>query len=313
MNQTINNGVWPVMITPFTKENKIDYQGVLEILEWYRTQHVAGVFAVCQSSEMYQLSANERIALAKFVISNAGPKLGVIASGHVATNIEEQIREANEIIGAGVDAYVFVSNQFAQAEQDDEVAKKNIEILLTRIPAETFGIYECPHPYKRLISPELLQWCAATGKFTFIKDTCCNLQEIAAKIKAVEGSNLKVFNANTATLLESLKLGAAGYSGVMANFHAGLYVWLCTHFRQEPGKAVLAQDLLGLASLAEYQMYPVNAKYHMQLEGLHINLFSRVCNFHKFGPNQCMEIEQLRSTVKQFREKIIQKPLVLLG
>ena len=33
--KTIANGVWPVMITPFTADNRIDYAAVEKIIEWY--------------------------------------------------------------------------------------------------------------------------------------------------------------------------------------------------------------------------------------------------------------------------------------
>ena len=35
MKKTIAGGVWPVMITPFTEDNRIDYDAVLRIIEWY--------------------------------------------------------------------------------------------------------------------------------------------------------------------------------------------------------------------------------------------------------------------------------------
>ncbi len=305
MNETISNGVWPVMTTPYTEDDKIDYDGVLEILEWYGSQKVAGVFAVCQSSEMFFLSREERVSLAKFVIDNAPEGMGVIASGHVGKTVEEQIEDAKMIIDAGVDSYVFISNQFARQEEGEDVVKKNIENLIEKIPAKSFGIYECPAPYKRLISPELLKWCADTGRFTFLKDTCCNLPELKAKMQAVEGTNLKVYNANAATLLESLKYGAAGYSGVMANFHADLYVWLCANYEKEPELASVVQDFLGFASMVECQFYPVNSKYHMQLEGLNINLFSRVQDFTGLTQSKQMEVEQLRRSVELFRKSIL--------
>lgn len=305
MSQTIESGVWPVMITPFTEDNAIDYKGVRELLNWYATQNVAGVFAVCQSSEMHFLDREERVELAKFVIDNAPEGMGVIASGHVAEKVEDQIEDAKKIIDAGADSYVFISNQFAHEEESEDIAKRNIEHLLNKIPAESFGIYECPAPYKRLISPELLKWCADTGRFTFLKDTCCSLPQLKAKIKAVDGSSLKIFNANAATLLESLKMGAAGYSGVMANFHAAPYVWLCRHFADEPEKAATVQDFLGLASLIENQLYPVNSKYHMQLENVNINLFSRIQDYTLFTPNKQMEVEQMRRSVQLFMNRII--------
>ena len=237
MKKTIAGGVWPVMITPFTEDNKIDYDAVLRIIEWYDKNGVDGIFAVCQSSEMFELSPQERVELAKFIINNTPKHMGVIASGHCAEKVEDQIREAQTVIDAGVDAYVFISNQFAKENESEDVAKKNIEYLLDHIDGDMFGVYECPAPYKRLLSPELLKWCAETEKFAFLKDTCCDLDQLEAKCKAVEGTGLKIFNANAATLLRSMEMGCAGYSGVMANFHPDLYVWLCKNYKEQPEKA----------------------------------------------------------------------------
>lgn len=297
MGKSIANGVWPVMITPFTEDNKIDWDGVLELIQWYEEQKVQGIFSVCQSSEMFFLSWEERLALVKFIKQNLPKHMGLIASGHVEPNLVDQVSQANTILETGIDSYVFISNQFARQGEDDEVAKKRIEELITQIEGESFGVYECPYPYKRLLSPELLSWCAQTGKFGFLKDTCCNVNELKVKLAAVHGTDLKIYNANAATLLESLKMGASGYSGVMANFHASLYVWLCAHYKSEPETAKMVQDLLGMASIVECQYYPVNAKYHLQLEGLNVNLFSRVQDFTKFTSSRRMEVEQLRSTV----------------
>lgn len=307
MGTGIANGVWPVMVTPFTEDNTIDYDGVVELLQWYDSQDVSGIFAVCQSSEMFFLSWKERLELITFIRKNLPRNLGLIASGHVEKDLQEQIKQANRFIETGIDSYVFISNQFANQNESDDVAKKRIESLLAGIDGNSFGVYECPYPYKRLLEPELLSWCAQTGRFDFLKDTCCNLTELKAKIKAVEGTSLKIYNANAATLLESLKMGASGYSGVMANFHAKLYVWLCSNFATQKDKASQVQDLLGMASIVECQSYPVNAKYHYQLEGLDLNLFSRVQDFTKFTSSRRLEVEQLRRTVNLFQDLVVKK------
>jgi len=304
MGKSIANGVWPVMITPFTEDNKIDWDGVLELLQWYDEQKVQGIFSVCQSSEMFFLSWEERLGLVKFIKNNLPKHMGLIASGHVEPLFADQVSQANAMLETGIDSYVFISNQFAKEGESDDVAKERIEELITQINGDTFGVYECPYPYKRLLTPELLSWCAKTEKFGFLKDTCCNVNELKAKLTAVQGTGLKIYNANAATLLESLKMGASGYSGVMANFHANLYVWLCAHYNSEPETAKIVQNLLGMASIIECQYYPVNAKYHLQLEGLNINLFSRVQDFTKFSSSRRLETEQMRSTVGYLRNTL---------
>ena len=298
--KTIASGVWPVMITPFTADNKIDYDAVLKIIEWYDREGVTGIFAVCQSSEMFFLTKEERFQLAKFVIDNTPKHIGVVVSGHVAEKVEDQVREAQAIVDAGADSYVFISNQFAREDEGDDVARKRIEYLVEHIEADAFGVYECPAPYKRLLTPEMLKWMAGTGKFSFLKDTCCDLKQLKAKCDAVKGTDLKIFNANAATLLESLKMGVAGYSGVMANFHTRLYAWLCANWDKEPERAERMMAFLGAASMVECQVYPVNAKYHMNLVGVPMTLVTRTKDPALLTGSHRLEIDQFCECEKMF-------------
>lgn len=290
-----------MMITPFTEDNRIDYSGVERIIEWYDRNGVTGIFAVCQSSEMFFLDRSERHELAKFVIDHAPKHIQVVVSGHVEPDPEEQVREANTILELGADAYVFITNQLARQDEGDDTARKSVEYLLRNVPSGSLGLYECPYPYKRILSPSFLEWCADTGRFAFLKDTCCDLGQIQAKLEATKGSNLSIFNANAATLLGSLRMGCAGYSGVMANFHPDLYVWLCTHFMDEPQRAETMQDFCGASSMVECQIYPVNAKYHMALCGIPITMASRVRSASEMTSSRKLEIDQFKAITDHFR------------
>jgi 4-hydroxy-tetrahydrodipicolinate synthase len=290
---SIVDGVWPTMITPFTDSNVIDYMALGKLIDWYMDRGVNGLFAVCQSSEMFMLSLEERVELAGFVKKQAAGRVPVIASGHVSDSIEGQIKEIKAISAVGIDAFVMVSNRLAAEGESDEVWKRNAEAILAAVPDVPFGIYECPYPYKRLMSPDLLAWCASTGRFLFLKDTCCDLEGIRAKLKAVSGSQLKIFNANSATLLDSLKIGAAGFSGVMANFHPQLYAWLTNNWAKEPEKAALVQSYLGVSSMVELQLYPLNAKYYLQQQGLGVTLQCRVKDQELFVSKERLVMQQL--------------------
>lgn len=264
----LRDGVFPTMITPYTDTGEIDYGAVDKMMNWYIERGVAGVFAVCQSSEMFYLSRSERARLARRVVEAAGGRVAVVASGHVSDGREEQIRELKDMADAGVDAVVLVSNRLARDYEPDSVLIENCDTLLKALPGVTFGIYECPQPYKRLLSAEVLRWCAGTGRFAFIKDTCCDAGLIAKRLDILKGSGVKLYNANTATLLDTLKAGCAGFSGIMANFHPELYVWLQEHFRDEPEKAETLSAFLSLASGVERGFYPACAKYHMRRAGV---------------------------------------------
>lgn len=227
MKKTIPDGVYPTMVTPFTEDNKIDYNAVEALIGWYAEKGVDGIFAICQSSEIFFLSFEERLELLRFVMKHTPKNISVVASGHVADDLSQQIEEAKAFVQEGIDAYVFISNRFAGEDESDSIFLKNMEKAVGEIGDISFGIYECPYPYKRIMTPSVLKGLASTGRFTFLKDTCCDPQMINEKLSAVEGMGLKIYNANSASLLETLKMGCAGFSGVMANFHPEIYIHGC--------------------------------------------------------------------------------------
>ena len=304
MKKTIPDGVYPTMVTPFTEDNKIDYNAVEALIDWYAEKGVDGIFAICQSSEIFFLSFEERLELLRFVMKHTPKNISVVASGHVADDLSQQIEEAKAFVQEGIDAYVFISNRFAGEDESDSVFLKNMEKAVGEIGDISFGIYVCPYPYKRIMTPSVLKELASTGRFTFLKDTCCDPQMINEKLSAVEGMGLKIYNANSASLLETLKMGCAGFSGVMANFHPEIYSWLCKNYDKEPEKAKQVQAFLGFASLAECQMYPVNAKYYLSLEGVPMGYACRSKDASGFTLSRRMEIEQMRDITIAFKESM---------
>ena len=40
-------GVWPVMITPFTADGEIDYASLERLIAWYEQGGATGLFAAC--------------------------------------------------------------------------------------------------------------------------------------------------------------------------------------------------------------------------------------------------------------------------
>lgn len=302
MIKTIPDGVYPTMLTPFTDDNKVDYNGVLQLLDFYSKNGCDGVFAICQSSEIFFLSFEERLELLKFIMKNKPSNMAVVASGHTADDIDTQIKEANAFIDTGIDAYVFIANRFAAQDEDDTVFLRNFEKAVKALPEIGFGVYECPHPYKRLMMPETIKKCCEIGNLRFIKDTCCRIDDIKAKLAAAEGTGLKIYNANGATLLESLKAGCAGYSGVMANYHPELYSWLCKNYEAQPEKAQKLANFLSMASTIELQQYPVNAKYHLKKLGMDVTINCRTRDCSTFSESNRKEIDAMFETEKIVKE-----------
>ena len=298
----IANGIYPVMITPYTADNRLDLEAVDRMVEFYARAGCQGLFAVCQSSEMFFLTEDERAALAQRVVKAANGRMNVVASGHTSDAIEDQIRELGRIAAAGVDGVVMVSNRLAKEDESDEVFIANMNRILEALPDVTFGMYECPHPYKRLLSDQVLEAMAASGRFAFIKDTCCDEKLIAHRIRLLNG-RIQLFNANCITLLDTLKSGAAGFSGIMANYHPELFVWLYENWQKQSPKAEELMATLSVMSGVERACYPPCCKYHMGLVGVPMEIFSRsrdAAGFDELGRREMQNLVQVEQLVRKW-------------
>ena len=272
----LSDGVWPTMVTPFTESGEVDYEAVDPLVDWYLAAGVDGLFAVCQSSEMFFLALDERVALTERIVKRVDGRCGVITSGHTAEELSEQAEEIDAMAETGAQAVVLVTNRLNSRNEGDQSWIRNAEKLLAKIDAAVpLGLYECPFPYKRLLSRELLGWVTQTDRFFFLKDTSCDRSIVAERANCCTGESLKLYNANSSTLLYSLGLGYSGYSGVMANFHPELYVRLCRNWQQQPREAERLLSLLSIAAGIEGHGYPKNAKRYLRALGVPITDYCR--------------------------------------
>ena len=305
---TARGGVYPTMITPY-KNREIDLGAVEALVEWYWQKGCDGIFAACQSSEIMFLSQQERVLLVRTVVSKAkalaaadpsrAPMM-IVASGHVSDGFDDQVRELNAIAAEGPDALILISNRMDIENTSDEMWISDTERLIARLPADMpLGIYECPKPYKRLLSERMIAWCAESGRFHFIKDTCCDAETIRRRIEICRGSSLKIFNANAQTMLESYRDGALGYCGVMANFHPALYSRLFKEQSEE------LQGYLGLAAMLEGLTYPCCAKYFLAKHaGIPMDIYARSADENAFTAYQRSCIDQFAALDRAIGDKL---------
>ncbi|CAG1015115.1 MAG: dihydrodipicolinate synthase family protein [Rhizobiaceae bacterium] len=264
--KTTLDGIIPVMITPFTPANRIDWQGYETLIEWYIDNGAQALFAVCQSSEMQHLSLDERRDLARFTVERVAGRVPVVASGHVSDTRAGQREELAAVAATGVDGLVLVTNRLAGREEGSEALRARIEDLLAVLPADLpLGLYECPAPFRRLLSDEELAYCAGSGRFTFLKDVSCDLGVVKRRLELVRGTPLGINNANAAIAWPAMQAGARGFCGVMLNFHPDLYRWIQDHGADHPDLAEDLATFLVMAAMCEAFGYPKLAKhYHVR-------------------------------------------------
>lgn len=300
-------GIIPVMLTAFDDHGGIDWESQKRLTEWYLERDSESLFAVCQSSEMLHLDLHEREALARFTVDVVAGRVPVIASGHVGVTLEEQITELTQIANTGIDCLIFVTNRLDPDNLGSEHLFKTVETLKQELPTELrLGLYECPVPYRRLLSDDEITYFAQDPRFVILKDVSCDLQTVRRRLELTKNSSLMISNANAAIAFKAMKSGASGFCGVFNNFHPDLYRWIRDEGEINTDLADELARFLVLSATTEGMGYPKLAKIYHQRLGTIQSSFSRAVPEDIFEKHWALEsiLEKIEEGTEYYRGKI---------
>lgn len=268
----------PVMVTPFNSDLSIDWKYFDRITEFYHKAGAEGYFANCLSSEMYSLTPDERLAVTDRVVRYFKGKVPVVSTGSFGDTIAEKAEFIKKVHDLGTDAVILITSHFAGRQESDEVLIENLQKLASLTGNIPLGTYECPTPYKRVLSPEVFSYVVKSGRFIYHKDTCENIDAIRVKLDIAKGSKMQFYNAHTASAVASLRGGGAGLSPVSANFYPEILNWICDNANNPKKKEEVdwIQSEVAATEPLISKGYPVSSKYFLKKRGLPIEPVTRL-------------------------------------
>jgi 4-hydroxy-tetrahydrodipicolinate synthase len=299
-------GFIPVMLTPFTNNGKIDYDGLTSLTEFYLQAGAAGLFANCLSSEMFELDDDERINIINHVVKVANGTVPVVATGTFGGPIEEQAEFVKEVYDTGVQAVIAITGLLAGNDEPTAIFNGRVEQLLQLTDNVPLGFYECPVPYKRVLSANQLQQFVSTGRVIYHKDTSLDIEQIKAKISVTQQyESFGLYDAYMAHAVDSLKAGSAGLSCIQGNYFPELIVWLCNNYNN----SLLTQEVQNVQQFlidnmdVMHDVYPISSKYYLQKRGLNISTYTRR-NVGEFKPQIQQKVDLLLQNYNRLQEEI---------
>ncbi len=197
------DGIYSLMLTPFFEDRSIDYNTYEEYTEWQVSQGVDHLFAVCGSSEMTQLTLEERLKLAELTVKHKG-NTTVVATANIEKTKEENLEEIKKMEQTGVDGIVLTTKGYGD---DEETLVSYIRELASSTELPVF-MYEFPGFQPHLISGKAYGELTKDGLIWGIKDTTCRLDMIQDKIDNKNDST--IIQANMPYLFDSYVAGARG-------------------------------------------------------------------------------------------------------
>ena len=203
LTKETKDGIYSLMLTPYFKDRTIDYATYEKYTEWQVSQGVDHLFAVCGSSEMTQLTLEERLKLATLTAKHKG-NTTIVATANIEATVEENIEEIKKMEQTGVDGLVLTTKGLGD---DDDKIVDYITKLLDVATLPVF-LYEFPGFRPHLMSGKAYGELAKTGKIWGIKDTTSTFEGIKDKIDNKYDST--IIQANMPFLWDSYVAGARG-------------------------------------------------------------------------------------------------------
>lgn len=197
------DGIYSLMLTPFFEDRSVDYTTYEKYADWQVEQGVDHLFAVCGSSEMRELSLEERLKLAELTVKHKG-NTTVVATANIEPTKEENLEEIKKMEQTGVDGIVLTTK--GMGDDDDKIVSYIRELASsTTLPVY---LYEFPGMQPHIISGKAYGELTKDGLIWGIKDTTCTLEGIQSKIDNKGDST--VIQANMPYLWDAYVAGARG-------------------------------------------------------------------------------------------------------
>jgi len=299
------------MITPFNLKAKIDLDVVSALIDFYLAAGVKGFFANCLSSEMYSISEDERLELTQHVVRYVNGRAPIVATGSFGLTIPDKAEFTKKIYDTGIDAVILITGHYAKVEDNNEVLLRNFETMLRLTGDIPLGLYECPAPYKRILSADIFKTLLNTNRFVYHKDTSIELEQVKAKLAVAKSNNmLEFYDAHTPNAMYSLQMGAKGMSSISGNFYPEILVWMCNN-ATNPDKQEevrwLQSELTRVDPLIHIA-YPMSAKYFLQKRGLPVRTISRA-HALALTPQQKQTLDEIHDNFLNWCNRLQMEPV----
>jgi len=202
-------GTYTALVTPFNKDQSVDYGALQQIVKWQVENGVAGLVPVGTTGESPTLEIEEHLKVISTTVEASAGQVPVIA-GTGANSTSEAVSLTKKLLDMGVDATLQVTPYYNKPNAEglyrhfSAVADIGIPVVLYNVPGRS--AIEIP------IS--VIQRLASHPKITAVKEAGSSVDRVSA-IRNV--CDLTVLSGDDSLTLPMISVGASGVISVVAN------------------------------------------------------------------------------------------------
>ena len=212
MRNPVFTGACVAIVTPFTDDNKVDFDQFGQLIE---RQIAAGTDAICvcgTTGECATLSIREHIAAVEYCVKRVNHRVKVIA-GAGSNDTSAAVYLSQHAQDSGADALLHVTPYYNKASQTGLI--KHYEYIADRVDLPII-LYNVPSRTGVSFTAETYQILSRHPKINGVKEASGNFS-LLAHTRAICGDDFYVWSGNDDQVVPMMSLGAKGVISVVAN------------------------------------------------------------------------------------------------
>ena len=212
MKKPIFTGAGVAIVTPFTKDNKINYDKLAELLEFQIANKTDAIIICGTTGEGSTLDHEEHSEAIRFTVEIVNKRIPVIA-GTGSNDTNYAVKLSNEAEKAGVDGLLSVTPYYNKTSQRGLIEHFNyiadrvsVPIILYNVPSRT-GVDIKPETYLELSKHE---------RIVGAKEANGDISSVAKTISLC-GPDFSMYSGNDDQVTALMSLGGKGSISVLSN------------------------------------------------------------------------------------------------
>jgi len=258
-------GCFTAIITPFTKDGKIDESGFASNIEWLINKKVAGIIPCGTTGESATLTWEEHKRLIEIAVETAAGRIPVIA-GAGSNNTQEAITLSQHAEKTKADAVLCIVPYYNKPTQ--EGMYQHFKAIADNISIPVF-LYNLPARCVVNMQPETVERLMEVKNIIGLKEGNSDMVHVS-EIHRRCGDRLTILSGDDLTLLPMMSVGAKGVISVAGNIIPEIMNAIISNFMN--GNVLEAMNIhekyLPLFGALFYETNPSPVKTAMRKIGL---------------------------------------------
>lgn len=200
------------LVTPFTKDNKVDFDKLGELVEYQIANGTDAIVSCGTTGEANTMTDEEQLATIKYVVEKVNKRVPVIA-GSGSNDTMHSVNLSQEAEKLGVDALLIITPYYNKANKAG--LKRHFETIANSVKLPII-LYNVPGRTCVNISPSLIVELAKIDNIVAVKEASGDLGQVA-EIASLVPDDFAIYSGNDDTTLPLLSLGGQGVISVLAN------------------------------------------------------------------------------------------------